>query len=62
MDIIDFVGYTFSGGIIVVWVAEKIDRVVKVVKLMFGESIDEAITVVMKVIPNKKKEHDELEV
>ncbi len=61
MDIIDFVGYTFSGGIIVVWVAEKVDRVVKIVKLMFGESIDEAITVVMKVVP-KKKEHDELEV
>lgn len=61
MDIIDFVGYTFSGGIIVVWVAEKVDRVVKFVKLMFGETIDDAIVTVMKVIP-KKKEHDELEV
>lgn len=61
MEIIDFVGYTFSGGIIVVWLAEKVERVVKTVKLMFGESIDEAITVVMKIVP-KKKEHDELEV
>ncbi|MEK4170947.1 hypothetical protein MHI22_05160 [Lysinibacillus sp. FSL L8-0312] len=61
MDIIDFVGYTFSSGIIVVWIAEKVERVVKTVKFMFGESFDEAITVVMKVVP-KKKEHDELEV
>jgi len=28
---------------------------------MFGETIDEAVTVVMKVVPKKKK-HDELEV
>jgi len=61
MDIIDFVGYTFSGGIIILYVMEKTERVVRIIKLMLEEKIDGAITVVKKVVPKKKK-HDELEV
>lgn len=61
MNIIDLVGFTFSGGIIVLWVADKVENLVYNLKSMFGETIDEAVTVVMKVVPKKKK-HDELEV
>lgn len=63
MDIIDFVGYTFSSAIIIVWVAEKAERVIRNLELLFGEKFDEAILVISSVIPKKKpKEHDELEV
>lgn len=61
MNIIDLVGVTFSGGIIVLWVADKVENLVYNLKSMFGETIHEAVTVVMKVVPKKKK-HDELEV
>lgn len=61
MGIIDIVGITFSSGIIILWIAEKTERVVRIIKLMFEEKIDEVATVVMKVVPKKKK-HDELEV
>ncbi|MFF2174986.1 hypothetical protein ACFVT8_00750 [Lysinibacillus sp. NPDC058147] len=61
MDIINFVGCVVSGGIIILYVMEKTERVVCIIKLMFEEQIDEAITVVKKVVPKKKK-HDELEV
>lgn len=61
MDIIDFVGYTFSGGIIILYVMEKTERVVRIIKMMFEERIDEVIVVAKKVIPKKKK-RDELEV
>lgn len=61
MNIIDLVGVTFSGGIIVLWVADKVENFVYNLKSMFGETINEAVTVVMKVVPKKKK-HDELEV
>ncbi|WP_267919653.1 hypothetical protein [Lysinibacillus fusiformis] len=43
------------------WVADKIENLVYNLKSMLGETIDEAVTVVMKVVPKKKK-HDELEV
>lgn len=61
MDIIDFVGYTFSGGIIILYVMEKTERVMSIIKLMFEEKIDEAVVIVKKIVP-KKKAHDELEV
>ncbi|MEB2279649.1 hypothetical protein LAV73_06495 [Lysinibacillus xylanilyticus] len=61
MEIIDFVGYTFSGGIIILYVMEKAERVVRIIKLMFEEQIDEAVTIIKKSIPKKKKT-DELEV
>ncbi|MGY3186429.1 hypothetical protein [Lysinibacillus sp. TE18511] len=61
MGIIDFVGYTFSGGIIILFVMEKCERVVRIIKLMFEEKIDEVVMTVKKIVP-KKKEHDELEV
>ncbi|MGE8037816.1 hypothetical protein [Lysinibacillus sp. NPDC093692] len=61
MAIIDIVGITFSSGIIILYVMEKTERVVRIIKMMFEEQIDEAITVVRKVVPKRKK-HDELEV
>ncbi|KEK10253.1 hypothetical protein EP18_18315 [Lysinibacillus sphaericus] len=61
MNIIDFIGFTLCGGIIVLWVADKVENLVYNLKSMFGETIDEAVTVVMKVVPKKKK-HDKLEV
>ena len=61
MGIIDIVGIAFSSGIIILYVMEKTERVLRIIKLMFEEQIDEAITVVRKVVPKKKK-HDELEV
>ncbi|MFF2793325.1 hypothetical protein [Lysinibacillus xylanilyticus] len=61
MDIINFVGCMVSGGIIILYVMDKVGRVVRIIKFMFEEQIDEAITVVKKVVPKKKK-HDELEV
>lgn len=61
MNIIDFIRFTLCGGIIVLWVADKVGNLVYNLKSMLGETIDEAVTVVMKVVPKKKK-HDELEV
>ncbi|MGE7946456.1 hypothetical protein [Lysinibacillus sp. NPDC093688] len=61
MDIINFVGCMVSGGIIILYVMEKAGRVVRIIKFMFEEQIDEAITVAQKVVPKKKK-HDEIEV
>ncbi|MDC6267016.1 hypothetical protein [Lysinibacillus fusiformis] len=43
------------------WVADKIENLVYNLKSMLGETLDKAVTVVMKVVPKKKK-HDELEV
>jgi Na+/H+-dicarboxylate symporter len=57
----DIIGFTLCGGIIVLWVADKVENLVYNLKSMLGETIDEAVTVVMKVVPKKKK-HDELEV
>ncbi|MCL1696649.1 hypothetical protein [Lysinibacillus sp. BPa_S21] len=50
-----------KSGIIILYAMEKAERVVRIIKLMFEEKIDEAIIAVIKMVP-KKKEHNMLKV